>query len=208
MLKYLLPAAVAVAVMVPALYATVYAAPPGSPDLTGKNVAVLTTEGFHDRETLVPIEFVEAGGGLVTLIGPETGEFTAYNSGETITIETLVTEVSPDDFDALVIPGGRAPRALREHEEVLEFVRAFMETGKPVAAICHGPQVLVTAGVVEGRELTAYSSVGEEITEAGGLYKEGNLAVPLAVVDGNLITSRLPHDLRPFCKRLGEALTR
>jgi protease I len=208
MAKMLLIAAGVVVAVGVVLYSTVYAAPPSAPDLTGKHVAVLTTEGFHDRETSVPIEYVLRGGGSVTLIGPETGEFTAYNSDETVVIEKTVSEVTVDEFDALIIPGGRAPAALREYGEVLEFVRAYMDTGKPIAAICHGPQVLVTAGVIEGRTLTAYSSVGEEIIEAGGEYKEGNLAVPLAVVDGNLITSRLPHDLRPFCERLGEALTK
>ena len=208
MAKYVLIAAVAVGVVGGFLFSTVYAVPPEAPDLTGKHVAVLTTEGFHDRETSVPIEFVTNGGGSVTIVGPETGEVTAYNSDETVTIEKTVSEVSAEDFDALIIPGGRAPAALREHEEVLDFVRAFMEAGKPVAAICHGPQVLVTAGVVEGRTLTAVGSVGEEIIEAGGKFEEGSRAVPLAVVDGNLITSRVPHDLRPFCERIGESLTK
>lgn len=187
-------------------YTSVYAGPAAAPDLTGKSVAVMVTEGFHDGETLVPIEYLEGGGATITIIGPETGEVTAYNSDTQVTIARTVSEVSVDDFDALVIPGGRSPAALRAHEEVLEFVQAFMASGKPVAAICHGPQVLVTAGVLEGRTLTGVGGIEEEIVEAGGAFDAGTRGVPFTVVDGNLITGRAPIDLPPFCERLGEAL--
>ncbi|MFW6066131.1 MAG: DJ-1/PfpI/YhbO family deglycase/protease, partial [Planctomycetota bacterium] len=158
--------------------------------LAGKRVAMLVTEGFQDAEALSPMEYLTGMGAEVTVVGPEPGAVTAYNSDEQIEVETTVADVSVDDFDALVIPGGKSPANLREHEDVVNFAGEFFRSGKPVAAICHGPQVLVTADVLEGRTMTAYSGVEEEITEAGAEY------VDQAVVrDENLITSRLPGDL-------------
>jgi len=137
----------------------------------------------------------------ITVIGPETGVVKAYNSDFTIAVERAVADVSVDDFDALLLPGGRAPAALREIPGVVEFAKKFFETGKPVAAICHGPQVLVTAGVLEGRTCTAVGGIRGEIEGAGATYVDDAV-----VIDGNLITSRTPPDLAVFSKALGEAV--
>lgn len=169
--------------------------------LAGKRVAVLITEGFHDDETLVPSRHLADRGATITVIGPRVGEFKAYNSDQRVMVEKAVGDVTVDQFDALIIPGGRAPAALRQDEAVVAFAREFVRSGKPVAAICHGPQVLVTAGVMEGRTATAVSGVRPEIEEAGGRFVDEPV-----VRDRNLITSRLPKDLPVFCDTITRAL--
>ncbi len=165
------------------------------------NVAVLVTEGFHDGEAYIPIGYLTNQGMDITVIGPEIGTVTAYNSEFTITVERAVRDVSVDDFDALVLPGGRAPSALREIPEVVEFAEEFFKSGKTVGAICHGPQVLVTAGVLEGRTCTAVGGIKQELEEAGATYVDEEV-----VIDGNLITSRTPPDLAVFSQAIGEAI--
>jgi protease I len=114
-----------------------------------------------------------------------------------------VIDVDPDDYDLLLLPGGKAPETLRESEPVLDLARTFAEPGKPIAAICHGPQILVSAGLVKGRKMTSYVSVSEELKAAGARY----LDEPL-VRDGNLITSRNPDDLPHFIDGILETLGR
>jgi protease I len=169
--------------------------------LQGKNVAFLITEGFHDGETMFPMGYLINHGANVTVIGVERGEYTAYNSDVTAIVTRSVNEVSPADFDALVIPGGHSPANLREHEDVITFVRAFVETDKPTAAICHGPQVLVTAGVIEGRTLTGVGGIRDEITGAGATFEDVEV-----MVDGNIITSRTPPDLPAFSRQIAQSL--
>lgn len=165
------------------------------------NVAVLVGEGFHDGEAYMPIGYLTNQGMDITVIGPQTGAVKAYNSEFTIGIERAVNDVSVGDFDALVLPGGTAPAGLREVPEVVEFAKEFFESGKPVAAICHGPQVLVTAGVLEGRTSTAVGGIQDEIEGAGATYLDEEL-----VIDGNLITSRTPPDLDVFSKAIAQAV--
>ncbi len=169
--------------------------------LEGKRVAVLIAEGFHDRETLEPKSFLEEHGAEVVVLGPAPGDVTAYNSDQVVNIEKAVEEADITEFDALILPGGEGPAVLREHEAAVNFAGAFLESGKPVAAICHGSQTLITAGVVEGRRMTCVSSVAEEVREAGGLYFDEPV-----VVDGNLITSRVPGDLAAFNEAILNAL--
>lgn len=157
------------------------------------HIAVLVDEGFHDGEAYMPIGYLTNRGARVTVIGPETGLVTAYNSDFTINIQKTVEEVSTEDFDALVLPGGQAPAKLREHEHIVDFVRAFYESGKVVAAICHGPQVLITAGVMEGLDATGFGGIQEELEEAGANYLDESV-----VIHDNLITSRTPPDLYDF----------
>lgn len=176
---------------------------PMAGDVTGVRVAVLIAEGFHDGETLLPKAFLEERGAVVTVLGPEVGDVKAYNSDQLVAIEQAVTDARVEEFDALILPGGRGPAVLRQHEGAVHFARAFMESGKPVAAICHGPQTLITAGVVEGRVLTCYAEVGPEVTAAGGEYRDEEV-----VVDGNLITSRIPSDIPAFNQAILAALQR
>ena len=111
-------------------------------------------------------------------------------------------EVTPEEFDAVVIPGGKSPACLREHENILAFVRAVAESGNPTAAVCHGPQVLISAGVLKDKKVTAYSKVADELRAAGALYEDAPL-----VRDGNIITSRIPEDLPGFCREIELALS-
>lgn len=179
-------------------YEDVYVSDPGAGP---PRVAVLTAEGFHDGETLFPLGYLKTRGADVYVIGAERGEIKAYNSDITVFIEKAVYEVSASDFDAVVIPGGRAPAELRENEGVLEFVRQAHAEGKILAGICHGPQVMVSAGILEGKAATCVSGISDELEDAGALYRDEEL-----VRDGNIITSRVPKDLPAFNRALGEAL--
>lgn len=162
-------------------------------DLSGLRAAVLIAVGFHDGETLLPKAFLEELGATVTMLGPEIGELQAYNSEQLVSVELAVAEAEVNDFDLLILPGGRGPAVLREHEGARAFARAFMESGKPIAAICHGPQLLISAGLVSGRTLTCYADVGPEVEAAGGTYVDQEV-----MVEGNLITSRFPADIPAF----------
>ena len=165
------------------------------------HLAVLTTDGFQDMEAIVPIGYLVNKGADITVIGPKKGRAKAYNNDYELIVENEVGEVSIDDFDALLIPGGKAPAALKEDESSVNFTRDFFMTGKPVAAICHGPQVLAAAGLLLGVITTGVSKIKSELEEAGAIYKDEEL-----VIDGNLITSRVPEDLPVFVKAIEEAL--
>jgi len=169
--------------------------------LAGKNVVFLVAEGFHDGETLYPMGYLVNRGAKVTVIGIEPAVVKAYNSDVRVVVQKAVGDVAVDQFDAMVIPGGRSPAALREHDAVVGFARDFFNTGKPVAAICHGPQVLVTAGVLEGYNATCVAGISSELTEAGAVYED-----KAVIHDRNLITSRLPRDLAVFCATIEKAL--
>ncbi|MFO7933635.1 MAG: type 1 glutamine amidotransferase domain-containing protein [Bacteroidales bacterium] len=164
-------------------------------------VAVLVTEGFQDAEAYMPIGYLTNQGMNITVIGPDTGRVKAYNSDFTIDIKIAVEDLTVEGYDALILPGGKAPAALKENSTVVAFVKEFSETGKPVASICHGPQVLAAAGVLEGKTCTAVGSVQEELEDAGATFVDQEL-----VIDGNLITSRTPPDLPAFCQAIDEAI--
>ncbi len=169
--------------------------------LQGKHVAFLVGEGFHDGETFIPMAHLINRGAKVTVIGVEPAVHTAYNSAITAHIHRSVDEVSVEDFDALVIPGGRSPNWLRAHTAVVDFTRDFFESGRVVAAICHGPQVLVTAGVLDDIKATSFPRMSDELKAAGVVYIDGPV-----VIDKNLITSRIPDDIPEFVKAIEEAL--
>lgn len=169
--------------------------------LRGMRVAILTGEGLHDGETLMPMAYLQNRGATVTVIGLEPGLVSAYNSDIEVRIEQSVRDVRPEHFDALVLPGGRAPSDLREESEVVEFAKAFFETGRPVAAICHGPQILARADVLDGLEATCIESISDEIKEAGAEYTDKEV-----VRDGNLITSRVPEDIPAFVAKLEKTM--
>jgi protease I len=158
--------------------------------LEGLRVALVTGEGFQDQETLMPLAFLQNRGAEVTVVGPETGQVKAYNSDVHLIIRAAAADVSAADFDALVLPGGKAPAKIRENEHVVNLARGIVEAGKPVAAICHGPQVLVTADVIKDRTMTAYADVADELRAAGANYRDQAM-----VQDQNLITSRIPKDI-------------
>ena len=170
-------------------------------ELKGKKIAILIAEGFEDLEFFYPLlRFTEAGAEVIT--AGITRDEVRGKHGMEFTPEKIVGEISAEDFDCLIIPGGSAPKRLRESEKVLDLVKMSVGDGRVVAAICHGPQVLVSAGLVKGRKLTAYGSVKDEIVEAGGIFDYVEVQR-----DGNLITSRFPEDLPAFSKAIIKALT-
>lgn len=166
--------------------------------LDGKRVAMVVAAGFEDSEAIEPKQHLESQGAKVTVIGLQRGTVEG-KKGATLEVDATFDEVSVDQFDALVIPGGGSPERLRIHEAPVAFARAFVESGKPVAAICHGPWLLVEAGVVEGRQLTSYPSLRTDIVNAGGEWLDQEV-----VVDQGLVTSRQPADLPAFARKLVE----
>jgi protease I len=167
---------------------------------TGKKVAMVIAHNFEDSEAIDPKNHLEGLGAKVVVIGPELGTFNGKKGGS-LTADVTFADVDPADFDMLVIPGGGAPENLRIHKPAVEFTRRFVETGKPVGSICHGPQLLISAKVLDGRTVTAVNKIGDDIINAGGNFVDEAL-----VVDGNLITSRVPGDLPVFNEALGKAL--
>ena len=183
------------------LPATPLAADEHAGPLRGKHIAFLVGEGVQDAEALVPLGYVVNRGAKVTVIGAAPGFVKAYNSDIRVYVDKAIGDVSAEDFDGLVIPGGRSPDNLRQHEAIVQFARKLTEAGKPVAAICHGPQVLVTAGVLEGKDATCFAGMADELREAGANYTDAPM-----IRDENIITSRLPKDLPDFCAAFEKAL--
>jgi protease I len=163
-------------------------------------VLIVSADGFEDSELLEPHERLAQAGIAVDIASPTAGHITGKH-GHVAEARLAVSEVDAADYDALVLPGGRAPATLRHDEHVLALTRAFMAAGKPLAAICHGPQILLSAGVLAGRTATCYQSVAGELRAAG--VRHVDRAV---VVDGNLITSRRPADLPAFIEAILQAL--
>jgi protease I len=168
--------------------------------LEGKKVAVLATEGVEQVELTEPWQALEQAGAKPELISIEPGEVQAwkhFDKGDKLKVDRTIEEVSADDYDALLLPGGVAnPDLLRTNENVVQFVREFFEQGKPVAAICHGPWTLVEAGAVRGRTLTSWPSLQTDIRNAGGTWVDEEV-----VVDRGLVTSRKPDDIPAFVEK-------
>jgi protease I len=165
-----------------------------------KRVAMVLAPNFEDVEAIDPKAFLEEKGAEVTVIGIKTGSV-AGKKGGSLDATTTFADVSPSDFDALVIPGGGAPENLRIHDDAVAFARDFTLSGKPVAAICHGPQLLISAKVLTGRTLTSVNKIRDDVTNAGGNYVDQEL-----VQDDNLITSRTPADLPAFNTAIARSL--
>jgi protease I len=176
-------------------------------DLKGKRVAFLATDMVEQVELTEPWKAVEEAGADVDLVSLEDGEvqgFDHYDKADTFQVDGTVEEARADDYDALVLPGGVGnPDTLRSDENAVDFVRAFFEVGKPVAAICHAAWMLVEADVVRGRRLTSYWSIKTDVRNAGGNWVDEEV-----VVDGNLVTSRSPDDLPAFNEQLLELVAR
>ena len=171
-------------------------------DVAGKRVAMLVEEGFEDRELTGPIDALRMAGATVTLIGPSAGARFRGKRGEVVVTSDLAAgSARMKDFDALVIPGGYAPDKMRLRHAMVDLARDAIESGKPVAAICHGPQLLISAGVLRGRTVTCWPSIAIDVKNAGGLYVDKPV-----VEDGNLITSRKPDDVPVFSKAIIRAL--
>jgi protease I len=172
-------------------------------ELSGKRVAILATDMFEQLELVEPRKAVEAAGAEVELVSLEAGEiqgFNHYDKAGTFPVDRAVSDASADDYDALLVPGGVGnPDTLRTDEDAVAFVRSFFEQGKPVAAICHAPWMLVEADVARGRKLTSYPSIKTDVKNAGGNWVDEEV-----VVDNGLVTSRSPRDLPAFCAKVVE----
>jgi protease I len=173
--------------------------------LNNRRVAILTEEGFEQVELTSPKQALEEAGAKVDVISPKTGKIKAWdktNWGIEIDVDKNLNDVSPDDYDALVLPGGVLnPDKLRQNKEAVAFVSAFLDEGKPVAAICHGPQMLIETGMIGGRTLTSYPSLETDLKNAGAHWIDQEV-----VVDNGLVTSRRPDDLEAFNRKAIEEI--
>jgi intracellular protease, PfpI family len=172
--------------------------------LSNRTIAVLSENGFEETELTSPVERLKEEGATVHIISSKSGKIQAMKGDHQWTIEVdvdkTIDQANADDYHALVIPGGVLnPDALRKNEDAVDFVKAFFDLGKPVAAICHGPQVLITAEVVEGRKLTSTKSIKIDLLNAGAEWYDQEV-----VVDAGLVTSRSPRDLPAFNDKMVE----
>lgn len=157
-------------------------------------IAFVLGTDFEDVEFRKPYDTLRAAGHTIEIVGAEAGEQVVGKRGqEKVKVEVAAIDRDPDDYDAMVIPGGYSPDHLRTDDAVVELVREFIDSGRPVAAVCHGPQLLIEADAVEGRTMTSWPSVRKDLENAGALWVDEPV-----VIDGNLITSRKPADLDAF----------
>jgi protease I len=171
--------------------------------LDGLKVAVLATDGFEQVELTKPVEALKAAGATVEVIAPKAGEIQGFNhheKGDSTPVDRSLAEASPDDYDAIVLPGGVInPDQLRLEPQAIDFIRYFSHAGKPIAAICHGPWTLIDAGAVRGKRVTSWPSLKTDLKNAGADWVDQEV-----VVDRGLVTSRKPDDLPAFCARMIE----
>jgi deglycase len=176
-------------------------------DLNGRKIAFLATDMVEQVELTEPWKAVEEGGAKPELVSLREGEiqgFNHYDKADKFRVDRTVGDVSPDDYDALVIPGGVGnPDTMRMDENAVHFVREFFRSGKPMGVICHGPWMLVEADVARGRTLTSFWSIKTDVKNAGGDWVDEEV-----VVDGNLVTSRFPKDIPAFNEKLVELIER
>jgi len=171
--------------------------------LENRRVAILTEEGFEQVELTSPKSALIEAGATVHVISPKAGKIKAWDKtdwGIEVDVDKQLGEVSPDDYDALMLPGGVLnPDKLRQNKDAVAFVSAFLDEGKPIAAICHGPQILIETGMIKGRKLTSYPSLQTDLKNAGTHWIDEEV-----VVDNGLVTSRRPDDLPAFNKKMIE----
>lgn len=171
--------------------------------LHSKHIAILATDGFEQSELEQPMRALEKAGARVSIVSPKTGEIQGMNhtdKGDPFDTDIRLDLADVDDFDALLLPGGLAnPDSLRATTDAVDFVREFGVQGKPIAAICHGPWILIEAGLVSGRKLTSWPAIQTDIRNAGGTWVDAEV-----VEDGGLVTSRKPEDIPAFNQRMIE----
>lgn len=174
-----------------------------STELENKTVAILATHGFEEVELTSPREALHEAGAKTFIVAPESGVISSWHEddwGGQFDVDLTIEDAEPESFDALLLPGGvMNPDSLRMNDEAVEFTRAFFKTGKPVAAICHGPQLLIEADVLQGREMTSYPSIKTDLKNAGARWVNKEV-----VVDQGLTTSRNPDDLPAFNRKMIE----
>jgi len=174
--------------------------------LKGKKVAILTENGFEEVELTSPKKALEDAGAEVEIVSPQKDKVKAWAHDHwsiELPIDVNIEDADPNDYDALMVPGGVLnPDKMRLNDKCVEFAQHFLEEGKPVAAICHGPQLLIETGMLEGRNMTSYPSVKTDLMNAGALWSDREV-----IVDNGLVTSRSPEDLEAFNKKMIEELS-
>lgn len=168
-------------------------------------IMILATNGFEQSELEVPLGELKERGATVHVVSLEPGEIKGWDEddwGSPVAVDHVISDVSADDYDALVLPGGQInPDLLRVEDKAIELVKTFAASGKPVAAICHAPWLLVQADLLKGRNATSYHSIRKDVENAGATWRDEKV-----VRDGNLITSRKPDDLTAFVDAIWDAL--
>ena len=170
--------------------------------LTGKRIAILVEQDFEDVELTEPLKAMKDAGAQIFIVG--SGSRTSYQGKRgkaTIKVDIDADKVRAEDFDAIIIPGGYAPDKMRLHQPMIDLVKKAHDLGKVIAAVCHGPQLLISAGIVNGRRLTSWPSVAIDLKNAGAIWVD-----EAVVKDGNIITSRRPADLPVFDSAIIQAL--
>jgi protease I len=163
-------------------------------------ILTISADNFEDMELFVPYYRLREEGFQVDIASMKKDSIKGKHGYEIVANKTL-KEIKPDDYDVLVLPGGKAPETIRKEKEALDIAKHFFKKNKPVAAICHGPQTLISAGLLKGRRATCYKSVAQEMKDAGAIYEDKEV-----VVDGNLVTSRQPSDLPAFMREMMKML--
>jgi deglycase len=169
--------------------------------LKGKHVAIVATDGFEQSELTQPLDALRAAGAKVDVVSPKDSRIQGmqhHDKGDMIRVDRTLGQVRPEEYDALVLPGGVAnPDSLRIDEKATSFIQHFVDAGKPIAAICHGPWTLIESGFVRGKKMTSWPSLKTDLTNAGAEWVDRQV-----VRDGTLVTSRKPDDLPAFCKEV------
>ena len=166
--------------------------------LSSRRILIMAADGFEQSELEVPLERLQDAGADIDIASIEMGDITGWDEddwGDEIEVDLKISDVKIDDYDALVLPGGQInPDLLRVQADAIALIRDFADAGKPVAAICHAPWLLIEAGLAKGRRLTSYKSIRTDVANAGA-----DVVDEAVVIDGNIITSRCPDDLEAFC---------
>jgi protease I len=169
--------------------------------LIGKRIAILAENNYQELELWYPLLRLREAGAEVKVIGTGSAETYTSKYGYPVKVDVAAHQVKAADFDAIIVPGGYAPDLLRRYEAVLKLVREAHQQGKVVAAICHAGWVLISAGILKGRQVTCVSAIKDDVINAGATYLDQEV-----VRDGNIITSRMPGDLPAFCRTIIAAL--
>ncbi len=170
--------------------------------LEGKRIAILAEEGFEDSELIEPMRAMKDVGARVVVVGSGSQKsYRGKRGNATIVVDVIADKIKAEDFDAIIVPGGYAPEKMRLHQPMVDLVMKAYELGKIIAAVCHGPQLLISADIVRGHRVTSWPSLAIDLKNAGAIWVDEPV-----VEDKNIITSRRPADLPKFNKRIVEAL--